>query len=301
MARFVFVFLYCCLLSSVYAESGTIQHGATKIFYQREGTENKKTIVFLESLPLSCVEWQCQTRTLSKDFQTIAIDLPGFGHSSPLANYKMKGLSQFYTEQVLYVLKQLKVNKFILVGHATGGHVAMYLAAKHPDKVEKLVLIETSPMFSQAKDWPYGFNESERKKYIVAANTNLDEVLKLMTTAALKEKCDKQKLSILAKKYYKLAKMAGKNTVLSFFENLGLEDFRDLLPQIKAPTLILWPVLSDEIPRDVVFYMAKKIPNSQLVEINGMDHFVTDTNASLVNILISNFVNPKCDICDLKV
>ena len=78
---------------------------------------------------------------LSPRFRTIAIDLRGRGLTDkPAAGYSM----QDHAEDVVGLLKEISVNKVVLCGHSFGGMLAIYISAKFPELVDKLVLLDAA-------------------------------------------------------------------------------------------------------------------------------------------------------------
>ena len=70
-------------------------------------------------------------------FWVIVPDMPGFGKSeTPQRPWNVDD----YVDWVKSFADELKLGKFILMGHSFGGQVATKFAAKHPDKVNALVL-----------------------------------------------------------------------------------------------------------------------------------------------------------------
>jgi pimeloyl-ACP methyl ester carboxylesterase len=75
---------------------------------------------------------------LAAQHRVIAVDLPGFGSSDRLAgDYSPGALADVLVE----ILDQKKVGKVHLVGHSWGASVALAFALRHPDRLERLVLI----------------------------------------------------------------------------------------------------------------------------------------------------------------
>ena len=76
------------------------------------------------------------------DFETIAVDAPGMGHSStPLRPLSMFELADFYA----CLLRTLGISKAAVCGLSFGGAVAQQLAYQSPSLVEKLILCGTGP------------------------------------------------------------------------------------------------------------------------------------------------------------
>jgi len=103
---------------------------------------------------------------LHPDLHVIALDLPGHGRSS----HRPPGASYPYIEylpDLETVIDQLDWDKFTLIGHSLGGALAAAIAALHPERIEKLVLLEAlGPMTGSEEDLPDRLQTylEERKK-----------------------------------------------------------------------------------------------------------------------------------------
>ncbi len=79
---------------------------------------------------------------LAESFHVIAPDLPGFGASEkPPPSRFPYGIDAF-AEAIADLYAGLELGPAAVVGHALGGAVALTLAARHPELVSKLVLID---------------------------------------------------------------------------------------------------------------------------------------------------------------
>ena len=78
---------------------------------------------------------------LSPKFRVIAPDLRGRGRSDkPATGYTMAD----HARDVLALLDALGLKRVVLGGHSFGGYLAIYIAAKFPERVEKLIVIDAS-------------------------------------------------------------------------------------------------------------------------------------------------------------
>lgn len=93
------------------------------------------TVVLLHGLLDSAEGWDRLARSI--DYPCVAFDLPGFGHSSRAARPR---ISEFATE-ILAGIDELKIKRFVLVGHSLGGAIATSIAEMVPDRVLALVLL----------------------------------------------------------------------------------------------------------------------------------------------------------------
>ena len=82
---------------------------------------------------------------LSAEFTLYRYDLPGHGASAtPPAGYGIADLS----EQLAGLLAEHKTGRVHLAGISLGGLIAQHFAATHPELVDRLILIDTTPRYT---------------------------------------------------------------------------------------------------------------------------------------------------------
>jgi epoxide hydrolase 4 len=99
-----------------------------------------KLMLFVHGFPEFWYEWHNQLDEFGKDHQAVAYDTRGYNLSSKpvdAADYRAK----FLIEDMRALIEHLGHQKCILVAHDWGGAAAWTFAAKYPDYVEKLVII----------------------------------------------------------------------------------------------------------------------------------------------------------------
>ncbi|MDR5773065.1 MULTISPECIES: alpha/beta hydrolase [unclassified Caballeronia] len=136
-----------------------------RLAYRRSGTpDGRPTLLLLHGWPQTSWAWRRVMPLLSRDFDVIAPDLPGFGDSSkPESGFDKKTIARRLHDLV----EALGVRQVAIVGHDLGGHVAYAYAAQWPDAVSHFVFVESSlPAFGQEEamdvsrggSWHFGFN-----------------------------------------------------------------------------------------------------------------------------------------------
>ena len=110
-----------------------------KIYYLDEGT-GKETIVMIHGNMSSGVHFKPLIERLQNTYRIIAPDMRGFGDSTYLNN--IESLSDL-GEDILVLLKALKIESYYLIGWSTGGAVAMKIASQNQKAVKKLILLES--------------------------------------------------------------------------------------------------------------------------------------------------------------
>ena len=113
-----------------------------KIAYDEVCPANPKgTILLLTGLAAKRLGWMRQLNVFGREYRTIAIDHRDIGDSDPYtAPYTIPDLA----EDAAGVLRALGVERANVVGISMGGFVTLELTLRHPEMVERLVLVSTS-------------------------------------------------------------------------------------------------------------------------------------------------------------
>jgi pimeloyl-ACP methyl ester carboxylesterase len=110
------------------------------IHFIEEGANNEEVFVLIHGNQSSSVHHKPLIDLLKTKYHIIAPDMRGFGDST--YHEKINSIDDF-CDDTLALLELLNIKKYHLLGWSTGGGVAMKMAAKKPEEVEKLVLVES--------------------------------------------------------------------------------------------------------------------------------------------------------------
>lgn len=132
--------------------------------YHLHPNEHTKTLVFIHGLFGSLSNLGMLSRALEQEYTILQLDVRNHGLSAHCDQHNYDVLAQ----DVLDTLDQLNIQKFSVIGHSMGGKIAMRLAEKAEDRLEKLVVLDISPVAS--KD----YHHSEIFKALIAVeNANI--------------------------------------------------------------------------------------------------------------------------------
>ena len=133
---------------SIAHSSGRARSGDVSIFYRKLGNRGQTPILIVHGLSYFSWDWLEVGQVLAADREVVAIDMRGFGDSdwSPQKDYSVPTMAQ----DIVNVLEHLGWKRALLVGHSMGGRSTTYVAAKHPERVAGLALIDHSPENAQA-------------------------------------------------------------------------------------------------------------------------------------------------------
>jgi len=269
----------------------TVEGG--QLYYSVYG-QGETPIVWMHGMPLNADSWYAQLLHFDAQFKNVVFDLRGYHRSSKLPLH-VESVTDLYVEDLRCLLNALNLDRPTLVAHASGAHGALRFAATHPEQLDKLVVINGSPRFVEGVDWE-GFSEETCRDFIERIDSARDakEVGHILFDPALRE--ESEQISVIRDWYTSMIPLAGKETIKAFFSNIASDDDRTLMNKITARTLIIASQLGAEVPFNTSLFLRQHIRQSQLVEINDIDHFAFGTKQGLINDLIEHFVRPSCDI-----
>lgn len=107
---------------------------------------NRRTIFFIHGLGTSSSSWVKIIPAFIHSYTIIAIDLPGFGFSTLPPSKGYLTLAEF-DRMLDHFAASVLPPSFVVVGHSLGGWIAMRFALRHPDRIEKLVLVNPAGIY----------------------------------------------------------------------------------------------------------------------------------------------------------
>src|SRR6516165_12233524 len=119
-------------------EEGHVESGDVKIHYVTLG--KGPLLVLIHGFPDYWYSWRDQMPELAKHFQVVAIDQRGYNKSD-----QPRGVENYALDKLVAdldaVVKHFKAGKAVVVGHDWGGLVAWTYAMKHPDRTDRLIVL----------------------------------------------------------------------------------------------------------------------------------------------------------------
>jgi esterase len=109
------------------------------LFYREAG--EGQAIVLLHGIFGSSDNWLTQAKLLSAHYHTYALDMRNHGQSFHDAKFDFPAM----VNDVLVFMETHGIKNAIMMGHSMGGKVAMNFAVAHPDKLQKLVVVDIAP------------------------------------------------------------------------------------------------------------------------------------------------------------
>jgi pimeloyl-ACP methyl ester carboxylesterase len=257
---------------------GTATVYGIKIHYVEAGSG--PVVILLHGLGGNTTNWAFNIAALAQKYRVIVPDQIGFGKSDkPLINYRIAT----YVDFLDAFLKELKVERASLVGNSMGGWVAAAYTIAHPEKVERVVLVDAAG-FSFAP----GFDTGQ----LIKLNPSTREGMKELVSRVFYNKIIFMSDAFIDSSMVARINAGDGHTIRSITESIiRREDFLDnRLSAIKHPTLIIWGREDGLLPLADGERFKKEIPNSQLIIFEQCGHVpqvekAADFNAALLNFL----------------
>lgn len=219
------------------ARSEALQHGPVVASQAGEGPD----LVLIHGLAGSSDWWTHNQAALTGAFRVTTIDLPGFGSSHQDARLILDEVP----DQVADLMGERGIQRAHVMGHSMGGLVAGALASDHPERVDRLVLVDAGFL---------AFDPKLRKRV-----TGLFRTLP-WTSPSL--------MPVLVRDMVR----SGPIRMMAATGELLRKDWREKLPAITAPTLVIWGEHDRVCDLRIGKQIAATVPGAKLVVIPGAGH-----------------------------
>ena len=217
-------------------ENHSVKVDGYRMHYLAMGPASGPPVILIHGLGGRAEDWWNIAPVLAKaGFRVYMPDLIGFGRSQQPADFSYSVRDQ--AAVVLAFMDTLGIKRANLGGWSMGGWIVQLIASDHPERVAKLVLIDSVGLNIKPA-W-------DTNLFVPTSPQELDELDALL--------------------------MPHPPSIPPFIAHDYLDS---LLPQLKMPVLIIWGSLDQIAPVDQAQIMHKLIPQSQLDVISGCGHMV---------------------------
>ena len=222
------------------------------IYYEVEGPENKPVLMFCNSLGTTLHMWDGQMREVTKHFRVLRYDRRGHGKSGvPAGPYTLEMLGR----DALAVLDAAKIEKPNWCGLSMGGMVGMWLGANAPQRVNKLILSNTSAYFENKQIWNDRIKIVQEKGLQAIVGGTLERGF----TKNFRER-EPQKVKAIADMFL-ATKPEG---YIACGQAVRDMDHREIIKSIRAPTMVIAGKQDAGTTPEMGEYIHKNVPGSSI-------------------------------------
>ena len=267
-----------------------VEVDGTPVNYVDIGEGELEPIVFVHGLGGQWQNWLENIPRAAQERRVIALDLPAFGLSPPPRD----GITiPGYGRCVDTVCDKLGLGRVDMVGNSMGGFVAAEVAIQTPERIDQLILVSAAGIGSADVAKAPILTIGRVLGAIATHTAALDPFL------ASRPKCRHAALALVARHP---SRLKGDLAYEGFFKGAGkpgfqealkanLEyDFRDRLPEIRHPTLIVWGENDSIIPVRDANEFERLIPDSRKVVMKETGHVPMAERPNTFNDLMLEFL-----------
>ncbi|GGN95966.1 alpha/beta fold hydrolase [Nocardia rhizosphaerihabitans] len=270
---------YLSRIGSHYAETDL-----ARFHYTRTGTGSP--VVLIAGGGLWGYSWRDVVPALAAEHTVYAVDLPSQGytevHREDFA-YDLPAMS----EAIEAFFDAVGLERAAIAGHSWGGAWSLYFAQQHPDRVERLVLLDSpgidaekapvTPLFTTPLLGELATNLTTRDLYADNIRGTFQH-RHLVTDEVIDEL------------YAPFSRPANRAGFLSLWRNLDYRLTDAGLAEVTAPTLVLWGERDSWLPTSQAHQLAARIPEATATVVPGCGHTVHEDCPAQVNPVLTAFL-----------
>jgi len=208
--------------------------------------------------------WNVTAAQLAQHFEVHCVDLPGHGASALVVKFAL--------DSVVEQLAAQFDRPVAACGWSLGGQIALHWAMLETAQINRLVLVTSTPCFAERNDWPFGISENTLQQF--ADDLEKNHTATLRRFIGLQVRGSEGERELLAS-LREILISRGEPDIDALRDGLAIlrdSDLRSVLPKIMQPTLIIAGERDRLSPPEASYYMAQKLPNARVVEIEGAAH-----------------------------
>jgi pimeloyl-ACP methyl ester carboxylesterase len=268
----------------------TAEIEGVKLNYVDIGSGEREPIVFIHGLGGQWQNWLENIPRAAQERRVIALDLPGFGLS---AMPRDKITIPSYGRTVEALCGQLELERVDVVGNSMGGFIGTEVAIQFPSRVHRLVLVSaagiTSADLARAPILTLGRVASAVASWGAARHrqTASRPRSRHMALALVARHPSLLKSDLAYEAFFKGTGKPGFDDALLACLDY---DFRDRLPDIRQPTLIVWGEQDSIIPVKDAHEFERLISHSRKVVMSDTGHVAMAERPGTFNNLVMDFL-----------
>ena len=239
--------------------------------YDDEGPRDAEAVplVFVHGWTANRHRWDHQLAHFSTGRRVIRLDLRGHGESSGAGVRTIAELAR----DVLALLDHLEVERFVLIGHSMGGMISQTIALAHPERVERMVLVNSIGRMAYSRG----------RGLLMAASTLVPYKLFIATNIQRAFAPGHPREQV--REYIRSSADTPREVVMTLYGAMRAFDVLDRVGEIRTPTLMVHGYHDIQLPVHQMLRMAKAYPDAVVRIIDAGHELPVEKPAELTSAL----------------
>ncbi len=244
-----------------------------KLYYEKYGNNKKSKMLILPGWGNTRTTFYNLIDYFKDWYEIYIVDYPGFGNTK----FPNRNLTIYdYTELIIDMIHDLKINNPLIIAHSFGGRIALLLNGFYNIKIDRMIFLDTAgirkskTLKSRFKTYLY--------KFLKKLNLFIPKKYKNLYLKKLQLKFGSSDYNNLP------------NNMKETFKNIVNEDLKNYLPFINSEVLLIFGENDLDTPLKDGILMNKKIRNSALITIPSCGHFCYIDEFYLIRNIIYEYL-----------
>ncbi|NUT30990.1 MAG: alpha/beta fold hydrolase [Streptomyces sp.] len=226
-------------------------------------------LVFVHGWTADRHRWDHQLAHFSEQRRVVRLDLRGHGESTGAGVRTVDALAA----DVLALLDHLKIERFVIIGHSMGGMIAQTIALSHPERVERMVLVNSIAKMAFSRG----------RALLMAASTLAP--FKLFVTANIQRAFAPGHPREEIREYIRASADTPREVVMTLYGAMRAFDVLDRVGEIRTPTLMVHGYHDIQLPVSQLLRMAKAYPDAVIRIVDAGHELPVEKPAELTTAL----------------
>lgn len=249
-----------------------------------DSQKEDRCIVLLHGYLESMLVWEDFIPYLYKEVRVVTLDLPGHGISVVQGE---EHSMDFLADTVADALRALGIARCTLVGHSMGGYVALAFCERHPEMLDGVVLLSSTPN----PDTPE--KAENRRREIALVRAGKKELLARVAPAAGFAEENRDRMKDYIEDLTEQVFVTEDDGIVALLNGMiGRKDQNAMLRETRVPVLFILGRKDGYIPAEVAEKMVADHPEARVVWLENSGHmgFLEEPETTAKALL--DFANP---------
>lgn len=244
-----------------------------------DSEQGERCIVLLHGYLESLLVWDDFVPLLYKQLRVVTLDLPGHGISVVTGECHTM---EFLADTVAEGLKALGIQRCTLVGHSMGGYVALAFCERHPDMLDGLVLLSSTPNPDTEE------KAENRRREIALVRAGKKEMLARVAPAAGFAEENRTRMADAIEDLTEQVFVTEEEGIVALLNGMiARKDQNEMLRRTKVPVLFILGRKDNYIPVEAAEKMVADHPEARVVWLEHSGHmgFLEEPEATAKELL----------------
>lgn len=257
----------------------TVSANGATFHYELHGPAGEPVLAFVHALGATADMWREQVAAFAGPYRCLTYDAVGHGETPERPT---SATIEALADDLASLLDALAFASVALVGASIGGMTAQSFAARHPDRVDRLILLSTTARMPDAAPWAERAASVRANGLDALATATMSPRWFTPAFAAMRpDRVEETRSRFVATDREAYARCA---------EAVGSMDLRDAAASITAPTLIIVGADDPGTPIAMAADLRARIPNATLAVLPNAAHMVPIECADAVSAAMASFL-----------